>query len=176
VLQDLLGIERDFVFVEEVGVEAQADWGNLKSPETYLGYERSGQFASPGGAALEERRAYERPERLRLNTWALRGDWTIGRERAVLNKAGGSISYRFHARDAHLVLSWGDRDPIPFRVLLDGQAPGLSHGVDVDKDGNGVLRDGRLYQLIRQRDEVRDRTLEIAFFESGAEAYVFTFG
>ena len=90
----------------------------------------------------------------------------------MLEQAGGSIAYRFHARDAHLVLSAGAREPIPFRVLLDGEAPGPSHGVDVDEDGNGVLRDGRLYQLVRQHDAVRERTLEITFLEPGAEAYV----
>ena len=94
----------------------------------------------------------------------------------VLNQADGSIAYRFHARDAHLVLSPGPRGPIPFRVLLDGEAPRPSHGVDVDEDGNGVLREGRLYQLVRQHDGVRERTLEITFLEPGAEAYAFTFG
>ena len=110
---------------------------------------RSEHFASPGGAAFDERRAYELPEHLRFNHWALAGEWTIGRENVVLDQAGGSIAYRFHARDAHLVLSPGAREPIPFRVLLDGEAPGPSHGVDVDEDGNGLLRDGRLYQLVR---------------------------
>ncbi len=94
----------------------------------------------------------------------------------MLDRAGGSIAYRFHARDAHLVLSPGTHEPIPFRVLLDGEAPGPSHGVDVDEEGNGLLRDGRLYQLVRQHDTVRERTLEITFLEPGAEAYVFTFG
>ena len=130
-------------------MEAEADWDHLRTPETYLGYGRSEHFASPGGAAFDERRAYELPERLRLNHWALAGEWTIGPENVVLDQAGGSIAYRFHARDAHLVLSPGAREPIPFRVLLDGEAPGPSHGVDVDEDGNGVLRDGRLYQLVR---------------------------
>jgi hypothetical protein len=94
----------------------------------------------------------------------------------VSGQAGGSIAYRFHARDAHLVLSAGAREPIPFRVRLDGQAPGPSHGVDVGEDGNGMLRDGRLYQLVRQHDAVRERTVEITFLEPGAEAYAFTFG
>ena len=94
----------------------------------------------------------------------------------MLDQAGGSIAYRFHARDAHLVLSPGARAPIPFRVLLDGEPPGPSHGVDVDEDGSGLLRDGRLYQLVRQHDAVRERTLEIAFLDPGAEAYGFTFG
>ena len=111
-----------------------------------------------------------------LNDWALTGAWKTGPENVVLDEAGGSIAYRFQARDAHLVLSPGAREPIPFQVLLDGEAPGPSHGVDVDEDGNGLLRDGRLYQLVRQHDAVRERTLEITFLEPGAEAYSFTFG
>ncbi|GAA4567697.1 hypothetical protein GCM10023176_20500 [Micromonospora coerulea] len=176
VVQRLLGIERELVPVEGLGVEAEADWGHLRTPETYLGYSRSEHFASPDGAAFDERRAYELPESLPVNHWALAGEWTIGSERAVLHHAGGSIGYRFHARDAHLVLSPGAREPIPFRVLLDGEAPGPSHGVDVDENGNGLLRDGRLYQLVREHDAVRERTLEITFVEPGVEAYVFTFG
>jgi Thioredoxin like C-terminal domain len=132
--------------------------------------------ASPDGAARHERRAYEVPPGLPLDHWALAGDWTIGRENIALHQAGGSIAFRFHARDAHLVLSSGAGHPIPFRVLLDGEAPGRSHGVDVDEDGNGLLRQGRLYQLIREHDAVRDRELEITFLEAGVEAYVFTFG
>ena len=176
VIQRLLGIERELVSVEGVGLEAEADWDQLRTPETYLGYGRSEDFASLGGAAFDELSGYELPERLRFNHWALAGEWTIGRENVVLDGAGGSIAYRFHARDAHLVLSAGAHSPIPFRVLIDGEAPGLAHGVDVDEDGNGLLREGRLYQLVRQNDEVRDRTLDITFHEPGAEAYVFTFG
>jgi thiol-disulfide isomerase/thioredoxin len=176
VIQRLLGVERELVSVEGLGVETEADWDHLRAPETYLGYGRSEHFASPDGAAYGERRAYQRPERLRVNHWALAGEWTIGPENVVLDQAGGSIGYRFHARDAHLVLSSGAREPIPFHVLLDGEAPGLSHGVDIDQDGNGLLRDGRLYQLVRQHNAVRERTLEITFLEPGAEAYVFTFG
>jgi thiol-disulfide isomerase/thioredoxin len=151
-IQRLLGLERELVAVEGVGVEAEADWDHLRTPETYLGYAR------------------------REYPVALAGEWTVGRENVVLDQAGGSIAYRFHARDAHLVLSPGAREPIPFRVLLDGEAPGPSHGVDVDEDGNGLLRDGRLYQLVRERGAVRERTLEITFLAPGAEAYVFTFG
>jgi thiol-disulfide isomerase/thioredoxin len=162
VIQRLLGVERELVSVEGVGVEAEADWDHLRTPETYLGSGRGERSASA--------------EDLHLNQWALTGEWTIGRENVALDRAGGSIAYRFHARDAHLVLSGGAREPIPFRVLLDGEAPGASHGVDVDEDGNGVLRDGRLYQLVRQPDTVGERTLEISFLEPGAEAYVFTFG
>ena len=94
----------------------------------------------------------------------------------MLDQAGGSIAFRFYSRDAHLVLSTEAREPIPFRVLLDGEAPGPSHGVDVDEDGNGSLRDGRMYQLVREHEQVRERTLEITFLEAGAEAYAFTFG
>jgi thiol-disulfide isomerase/thioredoxin len=176
VIQRLLGVEREIVSVEGLGVEAEADWDHLRTPETYLGYGRSEHFASPDGAAFDERRAYEIPDHLRVGQWALAGEWTIGRENVVLDQAGGSIAYRFHARDVHLVLSRAAREPIPFRVLLDGEAPGLSHGVDVDEDGKGMLRHGRLYQLVRQHDAVRERTLEITFLEPGAEAYVFTFG
>jgi len=176
VIQRLLGVDRELVSVEGLGVEAEADWDHLRTPETYLGYGRSTHFASRNGAALDEGRAYELPERLPVNRWALAGEWTIGPENIVLDQAGGSIAYRFHARDAHLVLSLAAREPAPFRVLLDGEAPGPSQGVDVDEEGNGWLRDGRLYQLVRQRDAVRERTLEITFLEPGAEAYAFTFG
>jgi thiol-disulfide isomerase/thioredoxin len=154
VIQRLLGVEGELVSVEGRGVEAEADWDHLLTPETYLGYARSA----------------------RLNDWALTGEWKVGRGNVVLEEPGGSISCRFHARDAHLVLSAGAQGPIPFRVLLDGEPPGPSHGLDVDEDGNGSLDDGRLYQLVRQHDAVRERTVEITFFEPGAEAYVFTFG
>jgi thiol-disulfide isomerase/thioredoxin len=164
VIQRLLGVERELVSVEGVGVEADADWDNLRTRETYLGYGRG------------ERRSDASPEHLRSNQWALDGDWTIEREKVVLDQAGGSIAFRFHARDAHLVLSPGAFEPIPFHVLIDGEGPGRSHGLDVDEDGNGVLREGRLYQLVRQRDGFRERTLEITFLEPGVEAYAFTFG
>ena len=163
VIQELLGVERERVSVEGIGVEAEADWDHLGTPETYLGYSRGG---SGGGRA----------EGLGLNDWALTGAWKSGPENVVLEEAGGSIAYRFRARDAHLVLSPGAREPIPFRVTLDGEAPGASHGVDVDDEGNGVLREGRMYQLVREHDTVRERTLEITFLEPGAEAYSFTFG
>jgi len=162
-IQRLLGIEREPVSVVGEGVEAEADWDHLGTRETYLGYSRGGT----GGAAADE---------LRLNDWALTGVWKTGRENVVLDEAGGSIAFRFQARDAHVVLSPGAREPIPFRVLLDGEAPGPSHGVDVDGEGNGVLREGRMYQLVREHEAVRERTLEITFLEPGAEAYSFTFG
>jgi hypothetical protein len=166
VIQALLGVERELVSVEGTGVEAEADWDHLRTPETYLGYARSARFEP----------AESPPERLLLGEWALTGEWTVESERLVLDRPGGSIAFRFHARDAHLVMSPGASDPIPFRVLLDGEAPGPSHGVDVDGEGNGLLRDGRMYQLVRQHDRVRERTLEITFLEPGAEAYSFTFG
>jgi thiol-disulfide isomerase/thioredoxin len=176
VIQRLLGVERELVAVQGQGAEAEADWDHLRTPETYLGYDRSEHFASPNGASFDRRRAYELPDHLRANHWALSGEWTVGRERVGLDEPGGTIAYRFHARDAHLVLSAGERGPIPFRVLVDGQPPGLSRGVDVDEDGNGLLRHGRLYQLVREHEAVRERTLEITFLQAGAEAYVFTFG
>ncbi len=175
-IQRLLGIEREAVPVEGLGPEAAADWDHLRTPETYLGYERTAQFALPVGAAFDKTNAYQLPERLPLNQWALAGEWTIGPENIVLDQPGGSIAYRFHGRDAHLVLSTRAREPLPFRVLLDGEPPGPSHGVDVDGDGNGSLTEGRMYQLVRQDGEVRERTLEITSLEPGAEAYVFTFG
>ena len=175
-IQRLLGIEREPVTVEPLGVEAPADWDNLRTPETYLGYWRDGHFASPGGPALDEPRAYDLPARLGLNEWALAGRWTIAAESIVLDQAGGSIAFCFHARDAHLVLCHGAREPIPFRVLLDGEPPGPSHGVDVDEDGNGVLWDCRMYQLVRQNEPVRPRRLEITFLAADVEAYSFTSG
>jgi thiol-disulfide isomerase/thioredoxin len=162
-IQRLLDIERDPVPVEGEGVEAQADWDHLGTPETYLGYSRGG---TGGGSA----------DALRLNDWALTGAWKSGPENVMLEEAGGSIAFRFQARDVHLVMSAGARDAIPFRVTLDGEAPGASHGVDTDDEGNGVLRDGRMYQLVREHDAVRERTVEITFSEPGAEAYSFTFG
>jgi thiol-disulfide isomerase/thioredoxin len=175
-IQRLLGIDRDPVTVKGLGVEAPADWEHLQTHETYLGYGRGENFVSTARAAFDQRRAYELPERLPVGNWALAGEWTIAREHVRLDKAGGSIANRFHARDAHLVLSPGDHEPISFRMLLDGEAPGVSAGLDVDEDGNGVLCGGRLYQLVRQREAVRRRTLEVTFHECGAEAYAFTFG
>jgi hypothetical protein len=125
---------------------------------------------------LNKTHGYQLPQRLPLNQWALAGQWTIGAENVVSDRAGGSIAFRFHSRDAHLVLSTDAREPIPFRVLLDGQPPGTSHGVDVDQDGNGSLLDGRMYQLVRQHGDILERTVEITFHEPGAQAYSFTFG
>src|SRR4051812_29667619 len=146
VIQRLLGIERELISVEGRGVEAAADWDHLRTAETYLGHGRSSGFASQNGATFEGSRVYALPEDLPLNHWALAGEWTIAPENVVLDEAGGSIAFRFHARDAHVVLSPGTRATIPFRVRLDGEPPGPAHGVDVNADGNGVLRDGRMYQ------------------------------
>jgi hypothetical protein len=175
-LQRLLGVERPSVPVEALGIEAAADWRHLRSPETYLGHRRGERFTPPGEAVAGQRRTYGLPRSIGHDEWALGGEWTVAAEKAVLHEDGGTIAYRFNARDAHLVLSRATPEPIPFRVLLDGAAPGRSHGVDVDADGRGVLGDGRLYQLVRTVGQVRPRTLEVSFERAGAEAYAFTFG
>jgi thiol-disulfide isomerase/thioredoxin len=177
VIQRMLGVDREpvAVTVEGKGVEAAADWDHLRSPETYLGDGRSEGFASPGGVVAESR-LYRIPGSLPLNQWAVAGHWTIEQEKATLDHAGGRIAYRFQARDANLVMSAGGGEPIPFRVLVDGRAPGPSHGADADADGSGLLGSGRCYQLVRERGEVLERTLEITFGQPGAQAYVFTFG
>ena len=174
VLQQLLGVDRPPASAPAHDVEAAADWLNLRSPETYLGDRRSDRFADPTAVALDASRSDPGP--LTLNQWTLDGDWTIGSESAVLERPDGAIRFRFHARDAHLVLAHGARPSIPFRVTLDGAAPGHAHGIDTDADGNGTLDESRLYQIIRQPGPIREHTLEIAFATPGAEAYVFTFG
>ncbi len=174
-LQRLLGVERSQVSVTGMGVEAAADWDHLRSPETYLGYLRGERLAAPDGVELDRRSRYAPPQRLELNEWALDGQWTINQDRVVLAEPGGTIAYRFHARDVHLVLN-GTGQPIPFRVLVDDRPPGPAHGGDVDESGNGVLLDGRLYHLFREPGEVRERTVQITFDAPGAALYVFTFG
>jgi hypothetical protein len=178
VIQELLGVApQDLVTVDGEGDEAEADWERLNSPETYLGYERTDNFASPGGVRIGEARVYAAPDRLRRNQWALSGDWTMERERVSLNAPGGRIFFRFQSRDVHLVLRRaGQSEPVPFRVLLDGEAPSAAHGIDADAHGNGHLDADRLYQLVRQPEVVGERTFEITFHEAGVEAYVFTFG
>ena len=171
------GIGHELVSVDGRGAEAAADWGSLKSPENYVGYERTENFASPGGAVLDEGRVYAAPARLRLNQWALSGDWTVKKQAAVLNKANGRIACRFHARDLHLVMGPAARGTsVRFRVFIDGQPPGAAHGVDVDDQGNGTLTEQRLYQLIRQPKPIADRQFEIEFLDPGVEAFAFTFG
>jgi thiol-disulfide isomerase/thioredoxin len=167
----------DRVAVSPQGVEAAADWGRLKSPENYVGYERTEGFASPGGALQDTRRMYTVPARLRLNQWALSGEWTIGPEATMLNKANGRIAYRFHARDLHLVMGPAARGTtVRFRVLVDGQPPGTAHGGDIDGQGHGTVREQRLYQLIRQPGPIAERQFEIEFLDPGIEAFAFTFG
>ena len=178
VIGQLLGLPpQDLVSVRGVGDEAAADWARLNSLETYLGYERTDSFASPGGVGRGESRFFAAPERLKLNQWGLVGKWTMRADRVVLDEAGGQILFRFHSRDVHLVLrrAQGEK-PVPFRVLVDGEAPGAAHGVDVDVDGYGVLDDDRMYQLVREPGQVEARTFAIAFHRPGVEAYVFTFG
>jgi len=182
VIQQLLrdagsdGIGDDLVSVAPAGFEAQADWENLMSPETYLGYEQDQSFASPGFVP-DEARTYDVPESLNLNEWALSGDWTVTDRASVPRGVDSRIAFRFHARDVHLVMGPPAREaPVPFRVLLDGEPPGPAHGLDVDEQGQGTLTRQRLHQLIRVPGSITDRTFEIVFSAPGAEAYVFTFG
>lgn len=159
------------------GAEAQADWRNLGSPETYLGYERSVRFASPGGVRADKPSVYALPARLKLNEWALAGEWTVRKDSVLLNRPNGRIAYRFHARDVHLIMGQGAAHAaIRFRVLIDGQPPGASHGVDVDADGYGTLLEPRMYQLIRQQPPVVERQIEIELLDEGGQLFDFTFG
>jgi hypothetical protein len=149
----------------------------LGSPESYVGYGRARGFASPGGIVPDERHVYSAPAGLRRNQWALSGDWTIGPVGVLLDEPGGSLSFQFHARDLHLVMGPpADRPPVRFTVRLDGEPPGLSHGIDVDASGNGTADYQRMYQLIRQPSPIGDRLFEIEFLDAGVETFVFTFG
>jgi thiol-disulfide isomerase/thioredoxin len=171
------GIGHDLVSVDARGVEAAADWGSLKSPENYVGYERTERFASPGGAILAKRRVYAAPAQLSLNHWALSGDWTVEKQATVLNEANGRIVYHFYARDLHLVMGPTTRGTsVRFRVRIDGQPPGAAHGTDVDDQGNGTVVEQRLYQLVRQSKPIADRQFEIEFLDPGVAAHAFTFG
>jgi len=171
------GVGDDLVSVADDGFEAQADWANLESPETYLGYEQAENFASPRRAEFDEPRTYVAPDSLKLNRWALAGEWTIERRACVLNGADGRIAFRFHARDVNLVMGPPARGTsVPFIVLVDGEPPDAAHGLDVDERGHGTLSQQRLYQLIREPGSIADRTFEITFLAPGAEAYCFTFG
>jgi thiol-disulfide isomerase/thioredoxin len=163
------------VRIDARGPEVEADWANLKSPETYLGRDQATGFV--GSAIVGKTRTYTAPRRLRLNQWALTGDWRINPGAIVLEKADGRIAYRFHARDVHLVMGPSARgSPVRFRVLLDGRPPGAARGGDVDEQGYGTLTEPRLYQLVRQPKPIADRQFEIEFLEPGVEAYAFTFG
>jgi len=165
------------VSVEASGVEVAADWGSLRSPENYVGYDRTENFASPGGRELDRRRRYAAPARLALNQWALAGEWTMGKEATVLGSPHGRVVYRFHARDLHLVMAPPRQgSSVRFRVSIDGQAPGAAHGLDVEAGGNGTVVEPRLYQLIRQPKPIVERQFEIEFLDAGVETFAFTFG
>jgi thiol-disulfide isomerase/thioredoxin len=183
VIQQLLaedgqaGFDRALVSVEPQGAEVAADWGDLESPETYVGYARTQNFASPGGLVTGREHAYAAPTSLALNEWALSGVWIAGPEAVKSSQAGGRIIYRFHARDLNLVMGPTLTGvPVRFRVLIDGQPPGSSRGVDVDAKGKGTIVGPRLYQLIRQPAPIRDRQFEIEFPDGGVDAFDFTFG
>jgi thiol-disulfide isomerase/thioredoxin len=171
------GLDSNPISVEASGIEAAADWGSLQSGENYVGYERTQNFASPGGLITNQQRKYYAPVRLRLNEWALSGDWTARSDAEALNNPNGGIAYRFQARDLHLVMGPAiPGKPVRFRVLIDGRPPGEAHGLDVDENGSGTVTEQRLYQLIRQPNAVIDRQFEIEFLDAGVEAFAFTFG
>jgi thiol-disulfide isomerase/thioredoxin len=163
--------------IEAHGAEFPPDWGNLRSPESYLGYRRAEGLSSPEEPLRDRPQVYRAPTRLRLNEWALSGNWTLTQGSAWLNSPGGRITYRFHARDLHLVMGAATNGTaVRFRVWIDAQPPGSSHGTDVDADGRGLIDLSRMYQLIRQPGPIRDREFEIEFIDPGAEVFVFTFG
>jgi hypothetical protein len=170
-------VDQGLVHVDPDRVEAPADWASLGSPETYLGYGRAVGFASPDGAVPDERHTYGVPAQLRRNEWALSGDWAVGLVPARLDEPGGSISYRFHARDVHLVMGPPTgQPPVRYRVRIDGERPGQAHGVDIAETGDGTADYQRMYQLIRQQSPIFDRLFEIEILDRGLEAFVFTFG
>lgn len=170
-------VEGGLVAVKATGAQAPSDGKDVGSPETYVGYDRAENFASAGGAVRDARHVYALAGPLKLNAWGLAGDWTIGAEQAGLNAPGGKIAYRFHARDLHLVLGpAANGAKVRYRVTIDGKPPGADHGMDTDAAGNGVITGQRLYQLVRQKGAIGDRTFEIQFLDAGAQAYAFTFG
>jgi thiol-disulfide isomerase/thioredoxin len=183
VIQQLLAaagkeaVPHGLVAVDAAGPEAAADWADLRSPETYLGLDRTASFEPPDGPVLDEPHRYTAPARLELNHWALSGDWTVSAGMAALNRPSGRIAIQFHARDLHLVMGPAVRGTsVRFRVLIEGQPPGVAHGADVDQEGAGRVVDQRMYQLVRQPAPIEDRRFEIEFLDPGAEAFVFTFG
>ncbi|MDT6964111.1 cytochrome c biogenesis protein DipZ [Cupriavidus sp. SZY C1] len=168
---------RDVVVPDAQGAQAAPDLRNVRSGETYVGYSQASNFASPGGIRPDASQRYDVGNRLPLNQWGLTGQWTVGPEQAMLDRADGSIRYRFRARDLHLVLGPGaDGRAVRFVVTIDGKAPGASHGADIDANGNGAVTATRLYQLVRQAGDVGEHTFEIRFLDAGAQAYAFTFG
>ncbi len=163
--------------VAPVGAEVPADLRNLRSPESYVGYEMAERFAARGGIVPNRRHEYVVPRRLSLNEWALSGTWMIGRQAAVLEEANGKIVYRFHARDLNLVMAPSTLGtPIRFRVLIDGHPPGTARGADIDEQGFGTVGEARMYQLIRQSEKIADRESVIEFLTPGVSVYDFTFG
>jgi thiol-disulfide isomerase/thioredoxin len=159
------------------GPEAPADWLNLKTPETYIGYARSERFDSRGNLLPSVRHDYAAPRQLRNNEWGLSGPWTVASEYARSDASNARVMFRFHARDVHLVMGPTAPDrPVRIRVLVDGKAPGESHGSDIDADGMGVVWEHRMYQLIRQTRAIEFRDVEVQFFDRGVEIYAFTFG
>jgi thiol-disulfide isomerase/thioredoxin len=169
-------LEGGLVDVEGKGPEAPADWDDLRSGETYLGYRQATNFGSPGRAEIDRSATYRIPAALRLNEWALAGDWTVSGEEATSDAPGGRIACQFHARDVHLVMGPATVDRGTFRVTLDGDKPGDSAGADIEADGTGRFDIPRMYQLIRQPGAVEDRVFEIEFDEPGARGFAFTFG
>jgi thiol-disulfide isomerase/thioredoxin len=167
----------DLVDPNAKGAALASDQLEVLSPETYVGHARAQNFKSPGDQLPGVAHAYTVPPRLGLNEWALDGRWTVSEEDAVLEAAPGKIVFHFQARDLHLVLGPGAAaKPVRFRVRLDGAPPGEDHGTDVGGDGSGTVTEQRLYQLIRQSGEARDRTFEIEFLDPGVTGYAFTFG
>jgi thiol-disulfide isomerase/thioredoxin len=157
------------------GAEASAAFRDIQSPETYVGYARAENFASPGGLARDQLKTYAFGP-LQLNDWALEGPWLDKKQSAVSFAPGAKITFRFHARDLHLVLGSAGNKPVRFRVTIDGKAPGQAAGVDSAADGSGTVKEQRLYQLIRQKGPIEDRTFTIEFLDPGVEAFSFTFG
>jgi cytochrome c biogenesis protein CcdA/thiol-disulfide isomerase/thioredoxin len=182
VIQQLLkengaqSLSEGVINVSANGVEAAPD-KNVRSPETYIGYHRAEHFASAQPIAQDSRKIYTLLPRLSLNQWGLAGTWKVGAESAVLQTAPGKIAFRFHARDLHLVLGpVKNGKPVRFTVKLDGTPPGDDHGSDSGANGAGTIQEHRLYQLIRQKGPVEDRTFEIEFLDPGVQAFAFTFG
>jgi thiol-disulfide isomerase/thioredoxin len=171
------GLTSDTASVSGVGFEAAPDWADGRSPETYIGYRQSQNFASPEKVRKDSAEVYNAPAKLPLNHWGLSGSWNVNAESAVLQTVPGKIAFRFHSRDLHLILApTRDGKAVRFKVTLDGAALGENHGVDTAPDGTGEIREPRLYQLIRQKGAIVDRTFEIEFLDSGAQALDFTFG
>jgi thiol-disulfide isomerase/thioredoxin len=162
--------------IAAAGTQMAADEADIGSPETYVGYAKASGFASTTPFQRDRAAVYRAPDSLPLNKWALSGAWVARAEYAVAGKSSASIAYRFHSRDLHLVLGGGGKQPVRFRVTIDGRAPGFSHGADTDAQGIGKIADTKLYQLVRQAGPIADRTFEIQFLDPGAQAYAFTFG